>query len=182
MRLTIRFCVLPALLWVIMSACSSPTSSEFPGANLHRSVLIDGENRNFLLHIPKGVDTNGAGLILAFHGYGGSGVGFQRSTDLDKIARDLGVIIAYPNAGRPYWAEDCDCVPADQVHLVADTAFVTAMIDELTSEFQLNTSRRFAVGFSQGGLFSQRLACQMADRFEAIVEVASTMAIPSLIV
>ena len=52
------------------------------------------------------------------------------------------------------------------------------MMDGLTAGFELDSNRRFAVGFSQGGLFVQQLACQMADRFEAIVEVASTMAKP----
>jgi len=159
-------------------SCSLGTESEHAGTIEYRSVRVEEEDRSFVLHIPKGVDPRGAGLILAFHGHGGSGIGFQRSTDLDRIARELGVLIAYPDAASPYWAEDCDCVGADSTHGVADTAFVSTVMDDLATEFGLDTGRRFAVGFSQGGLFVQRLACQMADRFQAVVEVASTMALP----
>ena len=117
-------------------------------------------------------------MILAFHGHGGTAIGLQRSTDLDRIARATGSVIAYLEAASPYWAEDCDCVGADRTHLVADTAFVSSVMDGLSAELELSPVRRFAVGFSQGGFFVHRLACQMADRFQAVVEVAATMAEP----
>lgn len=171
----------PMLVQVSAAAvlsCSLGTESEHAGIIEYRSLRVEGEDRSFVLHIPRGVSPEGAGLILAFHGHGGSGIGFQRSTDLDRIARELGVFIAYPDAASPYWAEDCDCVRADSTHGVADTTFVSAIMDGLDDEFGLHPGRRFAVGFSQGGLFVQRLACQMAERFQAVVEVGSTMALP----
>lgn len=144
----------------------------------YRSLIIEGERRDFVLHVPKGVEPSGAGLILALHYYGGTGIGFQRSSDLDRIARELGAVIAYPDAASSYWAEDCGCVPADRTHLVADTAFVSAILDSLTAEFGLDPGRHTAVGFSQGGFFSHRLGCQMAHRFRTVVAVGATMAGP----
>jgi len=171
------------ILWIVtlptlLLACSHGTDGEHAGTTDYRSVVVEGEKRDFILHIPKGVAPAGAGLILAFHGYGGTAIGFQRSTDLDRIARETGSIIAYLEAASPYWAEDCDCVEADRTHLAADTAFVSSVMDGLSTELALSPSRRFAVGFSQGGFFVHRLACQMAERFQAVVEVAATMAGP----
>jgi len=173
-----RFAFLLVLLLLLFNACSLGTDGEHEGAIEYRSLHVEGEERTFVLYRPKGVEPTGAGLILAFHGWGMTGIGLQRNSDLDRIARAVEAVIAYPDAASTHWAEDCDCVAADQTHGVADTAFVSAMMDGLTSEFGLDPNRRFTVGFSQGGLFVQRLACQMAHRFEAIVEVASTMAKP----
>lgn len=166
------------VLLLFLSACSLSTDAEHGGSIEYRSLQVEGEERSFVLYRPKGVESTGAGLILAFHGWGMTGIGFQRNSELDRIAKEVGALIAYPDAASTHWAEDCDCVSADQTHGVADTAFVSAMIDGLTAEFGLDSNRQFAVGFSQGGLFVQRLACQMAHRFDAIVEVASTMAQP----
>lgn len=144
----------------------------------YRVLTVEGEERSFALHRPEGVKAHGAPLILAFHGYRMTGLGLQRLADLDRIARDLRAVIVYPDAASSYWAEDCDCIEADVTHGVADTVFVSAMIDGLTTEFDLDPTRVYGVGFSQGGLFVQRLACQMAHRFQAFVEVASTIAGP----
>lgn len=169
--------VLTLLLAVLLLSCSDD-GGRHAGLIEYRTLMVVGEARDFVLHVPKGVDVPGAGLILAFHHFGGTGIGFQRSSDLDRIARDLGMVIAYPSAASSYWAEDCGCVPADETHLVGDTAFVSAMLDGLTEELGLDSGRQIAVGFSQGGFFAYRLACQMADRFRTVVAVGATLAGP----
>jgi len=163
---------------VLLAACSSGTGPELEESTQFRTLRVNGEYRSFLLHVPEGVESRGAGLILAFHGWGMSGSSFSLGSQLDGVAKEVGAIIAYPDAVGEQWAEDCDCVPADRTHLVGDTAFVAAMIRKLTRDFHLDPERRYALGYSQGGLFAMRVACQMTDRIAAVVEVASTISIP----
>jgi len=158
----------------VVSLACGPQASE--RVDRQWTIEVLGETRSFVVHVPDGIRPSG--LLLAFHGSNGTGAGLRRVSDLDRIARELGLVVAYPDASHANWAEDCGgCTSADVVHLAADTAFVRAIGVTLSSEFDLPPDRWFAVGFSQGGLFVQRLACQMADRIRAVVVVAQTMAV-----
>jgi polyhydroxybutyrate depolymerase len=52
-----------------------------------------------------------------------------------------------------------------------DVGFVEAMLDELEDNYCIDTRRVYATGFSAGGMFVQRLGCDLPDRFAAIAPV-----------
>jgi polyhydroxybutyrate depolymerase len=52
---------------------------------------------------------------------------------------------------------------------------VRALIDELAAKYPVDTRRVYATGISNGGFFSNRLACDLAGRIAAIASVAATM-------
>jgi polyhydroxybutyrate depolymerase len=58
---------------------------------------------------------------------------------------------------------------------VNDTGFVRAVVEDVARRHPVDRSRVYAVGFSQGGLFVQRLACEMADLVTAVASVAAPM-------
>jgi polyhydroxybutyrate depolymerase len=58
---------------------------------------------------------------------------------------------------------------------VNDTGFVRLLIDSVASRFPVDRARVFATGFSQGGLFVHRLACDLADQVAAVASVAAPM-------
>lgn len=166
------------LLLLAPLACSSASGPSASGTVERRTVLVGAETRSYLVSVPEGVSPAGAGLIVAFHGARGTAEGLRAGTDLDRVGQETGSVVAYPDADHANWAEDCGCIAADGVHGVVDTVLVSAILDDLTADLGLDPSRRFAVGFSQGGMFVQRLACQMAERFGAFAVVAATMSVP----
>jgi polyhydroxybutyrate depolymerase len=66
-----------------------------------------------------------------------------------------------------------NCCAAAAEHHVDDVAFVRAMLDALEAEACIDPRRIFATGFSNGGIFSYRLACEASDRIAAIASVAA---------
>lgn len=56
-----------------------------------------------------------------------------------------------------------------------DNAFIDQMLDKLSSEYSVDTSRVYAAGLSDGGFMAFRLGCTMADRFAAIAAVGAAM-------
>lgn len=52
--------------------------------------------------------------------------------------------------------------------LADDVAFVAAMLDVLDSEYDVDATRIYVSGFSNGGGMTSRLAVEMADRFAAV--------------
>lgn len=149
------------------------------GGTTHRAELLVGDSvRTFRLFVPSDLPRQGrAPLVLAFHGTGGSGAGFRAETGLDPLAARDGFLVAYPDAAVGNWAEGCDCNLADRL-AINDTGFVRALIDSVSGRFPVDRTRVYAVGFSQGGLFVHRLACQMSDRIAAVASVAAPISAP----
>jgi polyhydroxybutyrate depolymerase len=141
-------------------------------------LRVNGLDRDYLLCIPKGLSKNSAvPLILAFHGGGGDSDQFAEITNLSKRAGDFGFVVAYPQGfGRSWNAGDC-CGPA-QRRGVDDVAFVRALLDDLESLFKVDQQRIFATGFSNGDMFSYRLACELSDRIAAIATSSAPLDLP----
>ncbi|MBW1819889.1 MAG: hypothetical protein JRJ60_22345, partial [Deltaproteobacteria bacterium] len=56
---------------------------------------------------------------------------------------------------------------------IDDVGFVSDLIDKIMEDYCINPDRVFGTGFSNGGIFSYRLACELSDRIAAIAPVAS---------
>jgi polyhydroxybutyrate depolymerase len=97
-------------------------------------------------------------LILALHGARQGGYGMQRYTGLSDDAK--GFLVAYPTTTHDngFWEPD-------------DVPQLLALVDAIDRCVPVTTVT--AIGFSNGGLMANALACRAADRIEAIVLVAS---------
>ena len=134
--------------------------------------------RTYELHIPAHIpDRLLTGIVLAFHGAGGTARGFRDGTGFNAIADRHGWVVAWADAPLGNWAEDCRCNKADRLG-VNDTGFVREMVQELRKMEGLSEVPVYVIGFSQGGLFAHRIACQMADLVTAVAVVAGPMSRP----
>jgi len=97
-------------------------------------------------------------LILALHGARQGGYGMQRYTGLSDDAN--GFLVAYPTTPHDNGFWDVDDVPR-----------LLALVDAIARCVPVSTVT--AVGFSNGGLMANALACRAADRVRAVVLVAS---------
>ncbi len=135
-----------------------------------------GLTRTYYVHLP--VSYNGqqaVPLVLAFHGSGATGESFARQSHLNATADEGGFIAVYPDGYEEQWADGRGTTPPEQDG-VDDVAFVSALIDKLTNELHIDQNRIYVAGFSNGGIFAQRLACELADKITAMVSVSGTMA------
>jgi polyhydroxybutyrate depolymerase len=113
-------------------------------------------------------------VVLAFHGAFGTPEVFAQRTGLNEVGGRASFVVAYPEGfGRSWNAGDC-CGPAQELH-IDDVAFVKASLDDLASVVNVDTRRVFATGFSNGGRFVYRLACELSNQIAAIAVVSSSM-------
>jgi polyhydroxybutyrate depolymerase len=138
------------------------------------SVRVGDTVRTYVMHVPPGTARAPRPLLLAFHGTGASGREMAQGTALNALGAREDVLVAYPDAAVGNWAEGCACSRAD-LEGINDTGFVRAVIEDVARRHPVDRARVYAAGFSQGALFVQRLACQMADRFAAVASVAAPM-------
>ncbi|MEQ9397529.1 MAG: hypothetical protein RJQ04_00020 [Longimicrobiales bacterium] len=161
-----------------VGGCTSTTvEASGPRAEL-RILQVMGEPRSYIAYAPDGVEPAGARVILLFHGADGTAEAMLNGTDALRIAEELDAVLAVPDANHVNWAEDCGCVNADIVHGVADTAFVSAILSDLKASVNADIAAPWVVGYSQGGMFAQRLACQMSGRWGGVAVIAATMSVP----
>jgi polyhydroxybutyrate depolymerase len=149
------------------------------------TVTHEGRTRAYRVHVPPGYDASRpAPAVLAFHGFGSSEPEMESLTGLSTLADTEGFLAVYPrglNAPElgvgPHedtrgWNGGACCYPARGVS--NDVAFVDALLADLDTRVCVDPRRTYAMGFSNGGFFSYRLACERASRFAAIAPVAGT--------
>lgn len=138
-----------------------------PPGTQARTFDHGGRQRTYLLHpAPTGLER---ALLVVLHGSGGRGRMVERRTGFDAIAERAGVVVAYPDGVDAVWNDGWR--PAS---VVDDVGFLSALVDSLVAEFDIDPARVYATGFSNGGGMVHRLACE-STRFAAIAPVAGYM-------
>ncbi len=97
---------------------------------------------------------------------------------MDKVSDRYGFIVVYP-AGTGKLFNDRLLVWNDgrtdkhgKPYTADDVGFVTALLDDLVTFFNVDPRRVYACGFSNGAQFSYTLANRLSDRIAAIAAVA----------
>ena len=138
-----------------------------------REISVAGLKRQYLVYAPPGLTKDRrVPLLLVFHGGGGHDYNMPRFTGFDEIAKTQGFVVAYPDSTNRHWNDGRELATAD------DVSFVQALISEIEHSYPVDPNRIYATGISNGGFFSQKLACDLADRITAVASVAATMPEP----
>jgi polyhydroxybutyrate depolymerase len=155
-------------LLVVLAGCGRLAAR----GDINDSIQVGGIKRTFHLHVPSTYTTNQpTSLVLAFHGGGGSGAGMPGLTGLDAVADENKFIAVYPDGIEKHWNDGRVENPQ-----VDDVAFISALIDTLAQQYNIDPHRVYAMGISNGAIFSNKLACALSDKIAAIGAVAGTLA------
>jgi polyhydroxybutyrate depolymerase len=159
--LSLAFAAIVALSVVALVAYD-PTDPPQTAAAATDCVAEPGAHRigDTLLHIPPKPPV---GLVLAFHGAGGTGDGFAGGTGFSDAADEHRFAVLYPNAAaHQFWSlnDQMGTTDLDTIRTVLPQAETLACTDKL-----------FATGVSNGGGFTARVACELDD-IVAIAPVA----------
>jgi polyhydroxybutyrate depolymerase len=134
-----------------------------------------GLYRYYALRLPPGyAPTRTWPVLIAFHGGGDTGPGFEELTNLTALADQLGVIVVYPSGYQGSWAVGCNCTTADAAH-IDDVQFTRALIGQLEDSLAIDPDRVFVTGFSQGAMLVHRLACDLADVITGAASIEGTL-------
>jgi polyhydroxybutyrate depolymerase len=179
----------PAILLVLMAlACARSASTitknplNLPTGESTRILTQDNRQRSYMLYVPESVYWDRSiPLVFVFHGGTGNAESAIRMSGFNDVADENGFVVVYPNGtGRLSddklltWNGGACCGYA-QVAEVDDVGFVRAVVADLQALVDIDSSRIYATGMSNGGILSHRLACEAADLFAAIAPVAGTL-------
>lgn len=162
---------LVACLWPLVSACSTEPD---PLVDYSSTVELDGFQMSYSVHFPASSGAHAPRrrlLVVAFHGAPGTGEGLRALTGLDTIADQFGITVVYPNAGVPEFWNDGRAETAGTPHI----ALVAALLDALEARHGPWTDGVHLLGYSQGGLFAEHVACEGSTDVASVNVVAATM-------
>lgn len=148
------------------------------GAAAAAARTIELGDRSYDIVLPDRPE--GARLILALHGGGGSPAQFARSSGLGRAAVAAGYAVAFPagtggRGNRLLTWNGGYCCGAAARQGVDDIAFLTAVIEDAAARFGLNGDRVFLTGMSNGSIMAETFAARRPDRVAAVAGVAGTM-------
>ena len=161
------------------AGCSDglPTEPITVAGDHWRSIELDDQTREYLVHVPASVDlAQAAPLLIAFHGIPGNAPFMRYMSELDAVAASEGLVVAYPEASRAGdWNTSCrDCSGAGVLEY-DDVELTERIIEKMALDMQIDLGRVYVTGYSQGALMAFRIACELAHRVAAVATVAATI-------
>ena len=173
-------------LFIIIGCNRNNTSSETldPGLHEDQSISINSEDREYHLYIPP--NATGAPIVFLFHGNKSSNselIGLTNAQAPYSVWLDLAeendIILAIPN-GTTGSTNDRgwnDCrMDAVSNPSSDDVLFVSELIDFLVNTYDADEKRVYALGTSNGGHFSIRLAEEIPEKITAFGAIAASSA------
>ncbi|KAK4154128.1 putative feruloyl esterase C [Chaetomidium leptoderma] len=149
----------------------SPGCGKNPLASGTRSVNVNGKNRQYIIRVPNGYDSNKAyKLIFGFHWRGGSmndvaSGGTDKEAwayyGMQRVGQESAILVA-PHGLNGGWGNAGG----------EDIAFVDAMIADIEAGLCVDQGQRYAIGFSWGGAMSYSIACSRAKVFRGVAVIS----------
>ena len=143
-----------------------------------QSMMYDNENREYLIYIPSSYNPNSVTPILfAFHGFDGYNQYFINTADFRSLADQFNFIAVYPqglicgdgttwNTNPPGGDNKCS---------QDDIGFFGALLYEISGNYNIDSSKVFLTGYSNGADFSYSMACYQSSLVTAIAPVSGLM-------
>ena len=131
------------------------------------------------VHVPAGYDSAVATpLIVLLHGYTLSGEGQDAYMGLSDLVDGYGFLMAAPDGTKEngpdenrFWNASRSCCNFFESE-VDDSTYLADLIDSIKGDYNVDDTRVFLVGHSNGGFMSYRMAHDHSDTIAAIVSLA----------
>lgn len=142
-----------------------------------------GLTRSYVVHVPPAHSCRATlPVVLLLHGAAGSANQAINNYRMNQLADRYGFLVVYPNGtgvnlagtGLYTWNAVYCCPPASQ-NGVDDMGFLTALLDALPQQYNVDANRVYATGISNGGMMAYRLGAERADRIAAIGVVSGSI-------
>ncbi len=174
-----KIIIMIALVFIFIVIIYVYKSNNQPG-DYSDSITWDGLERTYRIHVPP-LHNNSANpmpLVIALHGGGGTGKHMEKLTlgGFNTLADREGFVVLYPDGIEKHWNDGRDDVNyRSHREKIDDVGFISALIDRLAGELNIDGNRIYSTGISNGALMSYRLACELPEKVAAVAPVAGAM-------
>lgn len=133
---------------------------------------FDGRTRNYEVYLPQNFQPN-MPLVISLHGYTETIEWYKTYTLMHETADTTGFITVYPAAIDKSWNSGLLAPGWPTIDTsVDDVGFISALIDTLKTDYDIDMNRIYCCGFSLGGEMTYKLTGELGHRFAAVASVA----------
>ena len=133
-----------------------------------RSFACAVGQRDFRLFIPG--TAKPAGLLVMMHGCRQTAEDFALGTNMNAIAEDCNLLVAYPH--QPASENPMSCWnwfrPQDQARLGGEAEIIARLTESVMAEFALPQGRAYVAGLSAGGAMAAVLGSTYPELYSAV--------------
>ena len=137
----------------------------------------DNLDRFYYVYTPSNIDSNeSVPVLFAFHGYGSSAMRHLNYTNYFPLADSNNFIVIYPQgATTATLSTHWNVGGWTSKSTIDDLDFVDTVISLLKDKIQIDETRIYSSGMSNGGYMGYHLACNLSSKFAAIASVTGSM-------
>lgn len=156
----------------------------FPKAVTYKKKLdmrVMGLRRYYLVHVPINYDLKKkAPLVLVIHGAFSTPEKMEEQSGFSELADREGFLVAYPSGAYgilgflKHWnaGHCCGKAAGDGID---DVGFLADVIKDISDQFEVDDTRIYMAGFSNGGMLTYRFAAEQTDMLAAAATLAGAL-------
>ncbi len=150
------------------------TTFMFAQTTISTSFVHNSITRTYRIYIPAIYNgTTAVPLVLNLHGYSSNNIQQEQYGDFRQIADTANFIVVHPNgtldgSNNQFWN-------TFNGSTVNDLGFLSALIDTIQANYNIDATSIYSTGMSNGGFMSYDLACYLSNKIAAIASVTGSM-------
>lgn len=142
-----------------------------------------GRARSWIIYAPSTYDpAQPTPVVVLLHGRPGNSGGMAMMTGMNDVAENNNFIVVYPDGIDNEWNAQFD-LSARTISLSGrrstlpqdDVGFLQTLMSDIAVDFNIDRSRLYLGGFSNGGFMTYRMACSAGDTFAAFAAISGNL-------
>lgn len=153
------------------SGCGTDIPPAFPSPGSSKSLHLPDSDREYILYIPETYNTSTpAPLYFSFHGATRDMASQEKLSQFSNPKFNKDAVVVYPNSKNGYWLSN----PNADASKPDDLDFTAQLLTHMEEKLCIDASRVYSVGKSNGGGFTNVIACNdtVGARFAAFASVS----------
>jgi polyhydroxybutyrate depolymerase len=136
-------------------------------------IVSSGLKREYLLYVPKSYDrTKPTPLVICLHSSMSWPNSLMAISQWNLQADENGFIVVYPE-GTGFGPKSWEMAGSETPSRMPDVIFISQLIDQLEASYNIDKTRIYANGMSNGGGMAFVLSCTLSDRIAAVGMVSA---------
>ena len=146
-----------------------------PSREHTHSLKVGGRTRTYDVVLPRGFDSEKSyPMVLGFGGWHHTSANMRDYSNLESQFQDA--IVVYGQGVDNAWGG----APYADTSIDEDVEYTKAVLDDVASRYNADTSRTVAVGLSNGGGMVAALACHAPETVRGVASVAGAFYSPTV--